>query len=181
MLAPRTVWRRKDLLRLYVGPRSPQRQSDLPSVISIHSVPLTASAFPNGPTLTFRPWPHTTHQLPYATAETFSRILRMRLGGLLQDLPCGLGKSFVYLEMFWLLCFLHKLLSLWCFCPTAEHAGLSNQMRSKKIPAKTPPASVPPRQQPLQTADGIQTSTAWAWTMALPLCQHETNHHRKWE
>ena len=79
-LAPSTVWRRKDLLWLYVGPRSPQRQGDLPSVIFIHSMPSTASAFPNVSTPTFPPWPRTAYQLPYATAESFLRILRMRLG-----------------------------------------------------------------------------------------------------
>lgn len=79
-LVPSTVWRRKDLLSLYVGPRSPHRQGGLPSVIFIHSVPLTASAFPNMSTPTFLPWPRTPHQLPYATAELFSRILRERLG-----------------------------------------------------------------------------------------------------
>lgn len=55
----------------------------------------------------------------------------------------------MYLEMHWLQGFLYEPLSLCCFCPTAEHIGLSNQMGSKKIPAKNSAAPTANSQQHL--------------------------------
>lgn len=142
---------------------------------------LTTSAFPRVSTPPISPGPRTAHQLPYATAQLFSRILRVRLG-----VCCGTSRVTLKSHLCSWKCigsryFLHKLLSMWCFCPTAGHVGLSNQMRSKKIPGKNPSASVPPQHQPLRTANSTQTSTARAQTMALPLWQCTTNYHRKWE
>lgn len=72
----------------------------------------------------------------------------MMLGVYSRICPVALGSHLCIWKCVGFTYYLHKLLSLWCFLPTTEHIGPANQMRSKKIPAKTPAASVLPQQHP---------------------------------
>lgn len=72
----------------------------------------------------------------------------MMLGVYCRICPVALGSHLCIWKCVGFTYYLHKLLSLWCFLPTTEHIGPANQMRSKKIPAKTPAASVLPQQHP---------------------------------
>lgn len=70
-VVPSAGWRRKDLPWLYGGPTKAKR----PSVIFTHIVSLPSSAFPKVSTPTVPPWAPTPHQVPCATAESFSNTL----------------------------------------------------------------------------------------------------------